>query len=303
MNNEQDVVLLRSEQANELQQTLVLHTVPLYFFRGSTRDGRCSSSGSGVLVKLGGRYFILTAGHCVREAGAASTDAIVLGMKMGAHRFEPNLQSRGDSLAQGIDVGYFEVPPADGAIIESSGTRVFLSENSLCIASGDDLHEQNDWMVISGYPSAMINGDKSRNPGARMLVYSTTIAGTGEAPESRLNPKAGRDEVDLWIPQKGNVDTLSEAQQTMTVPELRGSSGGGCWKAGVRPHQDKPWDVRSIRLVGIHTGSCDSMQIGAETHTFAREHLLAHFLRLIAHDYPDLSPHISEKWPDLDLYN
>jgi hypothetical protein len=294
MNNDQDVVLLQSDQANELQQRLVLHTIPLYFFRGSTDGGRCSSSGSGVLVKLGGRYFILTAGHCVREAGAASTDAIVLGMKMGAHRFEPNLHGRGDSLARGIDVGYFEVPSADAATIESLGSRVFLSENSLCVASGD---------VMSGYPSAIIDGDKSRNPGAKMLVYSTTIAGTGDAPESRLEPKAGRDELDLWIPQKGNVDTLNEAQQTVTVPELRGSSGGGCWKAGVRPHQDQPWDVRRIRLVGIHTGSCDSMQIGAETHTFAREHLLAHFLRLIAHDYPDLRSHILEKSPDVDLYN
>ena len=299
--SEPDLVLLQSKQAKELQQRLVLHTVPLYFFQGSTRDGRCSSSGSGVLIKLASRYFILTAGHCVLEAGLASSNAIAVGIKAGPHRFEPNLERRGNSMAVGIDVGYFEVPPIDAATIESSGSRVFLSENSLYVASGDELQTQNDWMVISGYPSAIREGD-STNPGSKLLLYSTTIAGTGDAPASILEPKAGRDELDLWIPEDGNIDTLSVSQQTATVPELRGSSGGGCWKAGVRPHPET-WDVSRLCLVGIHTGSGVRTQIGTETHSFAREHLLAHFLRLIACDYPDLRSHIAKKWPNLQRCN
>ncbi len=299
MNDDFDTVLLSKDGADAIQQKVALHTVPIHFFRGNAELGKWSSSGSGVLVKLGGRYFIFTAGHCVRDAGNAS-DAIVVGVRNSLHRFQPNLERRNHLLGRGIDVGYFEVPQVD-AITMESGNRVFLSASSLRLASSEWLKEQSDWMVISGYPIAIVEGDVTVNPGARLLVYSTTIAGTGDAPAATFTCQAQSGELDLWIPSKGNVDTLNPDNLAVTVPVLRGASGGGCWTAGVRPHLDEKWHAGRLRLVGIHTGSCDSIEIKGENHVFAREYLLIHYFKLIAEDYPDLREYILENWPDAGL--
>jgi hypothetical protein len=75
----------------------------------------------------------------------------------------------------------------------------------------------------------------------------------------------------------------------------RGMSGGGCWKANVRPRPTS-WSLSSVKLAGIHIGSRDPRR---RNNGFSRKVLIGHHLKLIAKDYEDLASTINERWPQL----
>lgn len=290
-----DEILLR--EAAALQQKIGFHTVPLFFFNGNAAVGNVPTVGSGVLLKLCDHYFIVTAGHCVQDAGSPGRDEIVVGIRTSQHRFSPRLDRRGYIKTNERDIGFFEVPPSDAQIIEANG-KVFLSHTSLVLKTSGELHQINDWMVLAGYPRSIIEGRVETQPGVRLLAYSTTIENTGDAPATRMRPPPGEDVVDLWVPSDGNIATFPVAGGTANVPLLRGASGGGCWLANIRT-QSTHWKPQSIQLVGIHTGSCDTVEIDGAQHVFAREALIAQHIRLIVSEYDDVHSFALREWPDI----
>lgn len=295
---QEDAILLRS--AEDVRFKLGLHTVPLFFLTGSGEIQRSTGNGSGVLVKLGARFFILTAGHCVVE----STDrSIAVGITDTPHRFTPHLVSSGFRYKLGteIDFGYWEVPAADVGWIKANG-RVFLSEAGIEVITTEECLTRDDWMVLGGYPDELVNGDRHTRPGARLLGYSTILAGKGIAPPSRLTRTHLQYEViDLWVPREGNIDATANPPDEIDVPALSGASGGGVWLGGVRP-TPLEWSNSKMRLVGVHSGSCLPFEINGERHVFSREILLGHHLHLIATDYSDLREALLARWPTINSF-
>lgn len=292
---EKDAVLLR--ESAKLQERLSFHMVPLYFFRDNAERGNLLSTGSGVLLRLKDRYFILSAGHCVRDAQYGDT---AIGIRTSKHRFAPTFVGFSYRKDASNDYGFWEVSRLDAGIIRA-GSRVFLSEHSIEVLTSEELRLKNDWMVLSGYPGAITVGDPQEAPSARLLAYSTIISGLDPAPTSRLYPPPTSDyEIDLWVPAVGNIDSLAEEPTRVDVPVLRGASGGGCWRSGVW-ESPETWTPNKLRLVGVHSGSCDRIEVEDGTeHVFAREYLIANHLRLIAQEDSDMHDFVCERWPQLE---
>ncbi|WP_297362778.1 hypothetical protein, partial [Acidiferrobacter sp.] len=269
--------------AKKLEEKIRRHTVQLHFFRGETKERERRGSGSGTLVKLKDRYFILSAGHCVDDAGSPDLDEIAVLITTSPHEFKPKLIRR--ARYPDVDVGFFEVPCTDASTIEAKD-RVFLSEGSISIMSAEDLKARNDWMCIGGYPGVLMEQKTDTGAGSRLLVYSTIIAGTGETPKPTEAPERRCGMLDLWVPPSGNVLTTEHTNQPVAIPTLSGASGGGCWLLRVRPHKVN-WSADDISLVGTHVGSWEET-VSGEKHLFGREILLSWHLVLIAKECPEL---------------
>lgn len=295
---EPDAVLMREGEV--VQRQLAFHTVPLFFFRGKADIGNCTGSGSGVLVKLEQkRFFILTAGHCVEQAGDAGNE-IAVGIDDGPHRWIPMIIRRGRRHSEHTeqDFGYFEIPALDAGRVQA-GWNFFASEQAIDIVLPEDLITKNDWMVISGFPGDIMTGDPQSRVGAGLLTYSTTIAGTGTSPPSSFPRQKNNYRVlDLHVARKGNINSTAEPKQEFSAPALSGASGGGCWLAGVRPDAEQ-WKPQNMRLVGIHIASYPV----DEDNLFAREVLVGHHLRLIAEDCEDLREAMYKRWPNLGTFD
>jgi hypothetical protein len=291
--SELDAVLLR--RTAELQEKIAFHTVPLYFFRGKAERGDQPPSGSGVLLRLQDRHFILTAGHCVRISLGGE---IAVGITDRLHTFIPRLDRCAYVENGEGDYGFWEVPPANASTIASK-SRVFLSHRSIEILTSRELRNANDWLVLGGYPGILASINREEGPTARLLAYSTVISGVDPAPTSTIEPPpSSENEVDLWVPAAGNIDTVG-SRGAVDVPALGGASGGGCWRSGVRPSPER-WEPAKMKLVGVHTGSCKPVRSTDGTnHAFAREGLIANHLRLIAREYEDLRPFLYDRWPQL----
>lgn len=300
LREEQDATLIR--RAGELQSKLALHTVPVAFLKGRAEAGNVSEAGTGLLLRLVDRYFILTAGHCVK--GWQSADHLAVHVTARRGRFTPCVVNSGfryGPAQDGDDYGFWELAAFDASTIQANA-RTFLSEASVEVLTAEDLRERNEWMVLSGYPDAFTT--KARGSRTfRLLQYSTLVAGSGSAPRSTLKAAANpTDFADLWVPRTSNVDALAEEPREIDVPALGGASGGGCWYSRARELGDGGWEPSKMKLVGIHTGAC-KVEESAEgmDPVFTREALIANHLRLIAREYADLREHIGTRWPGLGL--
>lgn len=269
----------------QLQQRLRLWTVPLFFFKDErgklVRDG----NGSGVLFRLGGRSFILTAGHCVT---AARERIISVPVARGAHRFDisPRAMNWG-GLKEVLDFGYFELAPSDVAIIESQH-RAFIGPGRIALLDPTGTDQSSDVFSLCGYPAIEVvdNADGTRTPTPIDVV--TLPASPPITPASTIAaPSTPIPHLDFWIP--GEMRGLrGETETGASVPELRGASGGGWWLLNAL-HDSEGWSLDRLRLVGTHMGSSvDEPMPGGRTHRFARTALISSHMALLLHDFPEL---------------
>lgn len=266
------------------------YTVPIFFLSADMNFDR-AGIGSGVLVKIAERLFILTAGHCAEEYRTGQTAIGVA--KNEPHRFTPQISrvnSRFDRQ-RGIDFGYVELP----ALYErtfSSRSKLFMSQKRILVETPEQLRRDNDRMVVAGYPDAMTQSSTTTRHGTHGYEFfynSTIIAGTGTAMPSTMPPPCpGMQTIDLSVAPEGQVNTTSGYFDEMQIPRFRGMSGGGCWRSCFEA--GGTWEPSQMKLVGIHVGSDDR---------FAREILIGHHLRFLAEDYADLASTIYSTWPEL----
>lgn len=294
--------LIRAEEGpllhgQALQERLQLFTVPIFRFRrGLPEPVDC---GSGVLLKIGGFHFVLTAGHCVE----GDFDSLALGVRNRPHNFliEPAKRNCVLSRERG-DFGYFEISP-DSAGTIAAGNRIFLSERSLEVLTVAEHEGSRGFLALAGYPLALM-GRTDGMTGAKLLVYSTTMAGGEHAPASTLRVAGGenRRELHAWIPQQENVNTLADDRSPVTsIPRLHGASGGGWWNT----HLNRTaWQASAVKLIGTHvSSSIQETETGdGLRHRFSRVSLIGNHLALIAKDYPQLRRRILDTWPSVESY-
>ncbi|WP_133118119.1 hypothetical protein [Burkholderia ubonensis] len=277
----------------ELQGRLQPFTVPFFRFKNAPEPEDC---GSGVLVKIGGFFFVLTAGHCVSGTFAS----IALGVRDYPHRFKFEPLRSGYICSGGRDFGYYEVSKDTVSSIEA-GNRIFLSERSIEVLSASEHEAKRDFLALAGYPLQLMQ-NPGGGTGAALLVYSTTMAGGEHAPASNLTlaVRGAHLEIHVWIPQQDNVHTLANDPTPVTLCTFRGASGGGWWST----HMNRPaWKSTDVKLIGTHVGSGNEIETqDGLRHRFSRVSLVGNHLALIARDYPALRNHINTTWPTVEQY-
>jgi hypothetical protein len=191
-----------------------------------------------------------------------------------------------------------EIPAEDFAAYHSYG-RGYLSPERVLVQPETELRTANDWMVVAGYPDAVVDKSEAGH-GYRLLTYSTTIAGVGQVPASPMRPAHPSMQVlDLCRPLDGQILAFPGDMYEVEVPSFRGASGGGCWKAGVRPDPSK-FAANGMRLSGIHIGTTEEdLDTSIGPCLFMREVLVGHHLRLIADTVHDVRDAVFGHWPQL----
>ena len=294
-----DAVLLR--EGRELDEWLKRYTVPLFFFKGEIEGRNLSGNGSGVLVKIGKSRFILTAGHCVRDWINASR--VVVGIASHNHVFSPRILCRDYRFVEKCeDYGFVEIHPEDAGQIEAC-SKVFMAPTRIEIQLADELIKRDDWLVVSGYPRALVepvgNMNDPAGHGVRLLHVVSTVFGGETCPADLAPiPPACDVAVDVWIPEDGNLDTMSGNFEEIRLPQLAGMSGAGCWLSGVRPTPEN-WVPDKMKLVAIHCGTFPELFSSGEENRLMREVLVANHLRLIVENLPYLREEIFSNWPTL----
>lgn len=223
------------EHVQRLADRLSRHTVPLVFIRSADR----MKGGSGVLLTIGSRDFVLTAGHCVAEGEEAM---IMMGVKDEPHQFTPTLQ-RGRYATKPEDFGFWEVAKPDADYIRACGHKAFLTLQDLALGS----HLPSK-LIFGGYPVGAYEFPEPTLLGWRLVTFFCFITGTGGV-TSWGEDRPGA----LVLVRPAEAVTLVSGQDTAVevLPEFPGASGGGYWyftrsKTG---GEDEPI------LVATHVGS------------------------------------------------
>ena len=282
-----------------IQEFLSPRTAPLLIFdSGACRDP--VSRGSGVLVELGGRHFILTAGHCV-AAGVAAGRMVCLPISTlniaDGSRLVPKplfvkiVKSNYVSKDEGtVDFGYFELDP-DSAGTMKAKFYIFTGIGRI-IVRGRSATQGDEWVLVIGYP-----GDEARVTvrayQARAMLAFTLVAAEDELPEVH-----GRDDfssLDLLLPPECIVSPMPGELEQAEPSSFGGVSGGGCWLVDISLDPEH-WTIdNKPSLCAIHAGT--GIEKGRDF--FLREVPIAYHLRMLADDYPDLAPKIHACWPEI----
>jgi hypothetical protein len=277
----------------EISQRLGLFTVPVGALERGSIGHPPTHVGSGVLVRLKDRFFVFTAGHCCDDIESTILIAIARHRDR-PHRFEANVKNvRRVYTADGADYGYVEVGENDAATIQSQA-RVFASERLLQVVAQTQLITDFEWLTFAGYPRAFHTDYPQRNAsGIRFMYIHGAPSGKTGTPQNPLSPPSPELHfVDLAVPQETTLAAEDGSRRIVGLPSLAGVSGGGCWKPN---RAAETWSPDQYRLVGV-VSSGHSAEIGSEFASFFRVVLIAHHLKLVADDYPDLRDHIYSKF-------
>lgn len=239
--------------------------------------------GSGVLVELDSRYFIVTAGHCVSDF---IHDKIALGVARGRHNFQVDIIDRDhtyDMSAPSHDVGYLEIPGHQGRAAESYW-RVALKLAGFVDLDLPPQQDGRDLFIYGGFPNALavqVEPTSSKREETINFIYFRTAYYNEATPSEDYPPDRY---LNLRVPESVyQIDGPGE-RRSRPMPNLAGVSGGGVWL--IDPlDMDEGFNESSMKLAGLHVATFkrngDPVNLRAIKATEA--------LRLIAKKNPDLA--------------
>lgn len=256
--------------------------------------------GSGVLVSLWERHFILTAGHVVRAVQELKGLPVQLVIANQSHNAKFDLVQRGFVCGNDdddSDYGFFELPAYDASRVKARD-KFFASYKRLHVSAhlADD-----DVYVVSGFPADLADRGLSQT-WMKPCFWAAEPAGTRNVPASSGPTSPYVRVIDLCIdPEDGLTLDFWDRNKTPwtlrpkdNVDPMPGVSGGPCWRTFVRDAPET-WDPKRLRLVGTHRGH-------TKDNKYARQVGIGHHLQLIATAYPDLKGRIYEEWPAVEAY-
>lgn len=293
-----DGVIYRSDTV--IDEFVKPFTVSIISPHPRREDGRPHENrwiGSGFLVQLWERYFILTAGHVVRDVqrlrGAAVNLVIAAAIHDARFLLEPRNFICSDDPGDDADFGYFELHAVDArrvladdkVIAHRRRVEVCTVENDLYAICGFPRHR-----VIDAIPGQTFVGHH------RLTTAAAGFRSIPTAPAARpgiqvLSVSIDDSEIVLDRSADGESITLKDA-----VESLSGTSGGPCWRMHAPSAEGEAWTPESMKVVAIHRGTDPS------AYRFAREVSVGHHLKLIAEDYTELHDRIMHEWPLVQNY-
>jgi hypothetical protein len=257
--------------------------------------------GSGVLVRLWDRFFILTAGHVVSDV-ERSRAPVQLVIAESIHNAQFELPQRRFVWNQDADFGFFELHPHDAARV-TARDKIFATDRWIYVA---DTIGEDDLYVASGFPEALVTGTEQR--WLRFTCWLTSAAGTRKVPPSIAPNPLGTRALDLCVDSKVGValdfrkrDEPAEILRLKPqIDPMPGVSGGPCWRT-FSVDEPTTWTPQRLRLVATHCGRLNVPHEG-ESYQFARQIGIGHHLNLICDTCPDLRDRILGAWPAVEDY-
>jgi hypothetical protein len=232
-------------------------------------QGRHPVSGSGIGLRIGSSYFILTAAHVLKDATLTS-----LWMFHGPSRVEDRVKAvhmgrRGGEKHEILDVGFLEVA-------EKDAKKLGLAFLSLDRLSKDLTTARDNLVMVNGFPNKTIQqvGDGIHT---KALLYITVL-------EHEEDWHDGADptlEIEVDYPE--SVPEI-DATAPVNLPDAPGMSGGGLWESNPG-RQDEIWSGRMVKLLGINT-------VWSPDGRWVRANRVENHLKLIAEEYPHLKEHL-----------
>ncbi|MCE9562125.1 MAG: hypothetical protein K8U57_08725 [Planctomycetes bacterium] len=238
--------------------------------------------GSGVLLEIGGRHFILTAAHVLDLHSSHGIPLWVMPDEIGkrvisldgAVLFASEMPESRDRRDDPMDAGFLELPPQ--IVSELLPSKEFLPLRNIDIR---DPFRARSWYMTVGYPYEVNLPDHDRRSHTSTLFAYASWPYTGE----RGMPPNFNPGFDLLVHYMRNDSTEGDESVLAYVPEPPGVSGCGMWRLAAADKHIETWTADDIRLVGIQ----HSWQRGLETLRGVRA---IHPLRMLALSLPELMP-------------
>jgi hypothetical protein len=229
-------------------------TVPIY----TSIAGVVAPLATGVLLRIGGYHFLLTAAHVLDKVlafdqhGIAATLLITPGAK--GKNLIPlrNLPTIGRTVKG--KSGYREDDPFDVGFLELTEDvvdRLVPDRRFLCLTDLDldDTQDARSRYVVVGFPELYSATDQNRTVTSDPLLYVSLIYRHDRGEIADYNAEV---EIVLdYIPDRSR-DMHGERSKLPAHP--RGISGCGIWRFLVPGQSLQSWSPNSLKLVGIqHT--------------------------------------------------
>jgi hypothetical protein len=269
---------IASVQLEKLAKRAELYSVTFAFCRDPSKP-EDNVQASGVLFKLKGHYFILTAGHVARYVETHGDPYISVANFF--HSFRPKVVQHQSKFSDIDDRGFIELASTDANLIESCN-KVFASPERILSASAKTLKQEGSPLFLFGFPKYY-----AKELNRPFFLISKTL---GNRRPVEL-PQADDDNyIDIQV-DRSKMILFDGTRASHTLPgRLGGASGAGLWKvtSGDFPPED-------IRLVGIATfHSQEHWTKGAPDIGFIRGIRIDKVLALIGDTYPELKTDIEK---------
>lgn len=227
-------------------------TIPFYVMQ----NGGPVQYGSGVLLEIADKHFVLTAAHVMDICQKHESPTYVSSGNVGDSliQFE-DFQSYLSSMPEGgsreddpFDISVSEIPEVLAQNLLGSRRFVRLAD-----IDPRDKQRKGGWYFVFGYPSiqTVVNMDAA-HVNSTGLAYGTVLYGDDRGD---LRNDDRRVQIVIDFLKQGNTD---DNQNLVIVPRPNGISGCGIWRLAHGGASVKLWKPEDKRLVGIeHTWNKD----------------------------------------------
>lgn len=224
------------------------HTVPIF----RETEEKALNFGSGVLVRVEGKPFLLTAGHVLDEV---VTSKDVIGLSTGETGTQ-GVQLLWEAYATNIPPGTAR-PHNDFLDVGAIRLRQDVAEALADRFASEDLVEtrdnelQGNLYLVLGFPGSSKKRKWFKGTAqANSFSYATSLYRL-----ARGTPRGYDPEVEVLVDySKGN--NLSPSFHKVMASDPYGMSGCGIWKLFSSEPRRETWDATTVRLVGLtHTYS------------------------------------------------
>ena len=238
--------------------------------------------GTGVLLTVGGRHFILTAAHVLDVHAERRLPMFIMPEHKGARLvsldgaviYRSEMPVSRNRLDDPMDVGFLEVTPNIASELTSSKT--FLTLDGVDIK---DPFYAKSWYMTVGYPYEVNKSDQKRRKHDSTLFAYASWPYCGE----RGEPSSYRPGFDLFVHFARDDSTEGDEKVLAYVPKPPGVSGCGMWRLASADKPIEDWSPAHIRLAGIQHSWFDDIDA-------LRGVRVIHPLRMLVYSIPELIP-------------
>ncbi len=253
---------------------------------GRTReivDVETQKHASAVKVCIGGRYFLATAGHFLRDARGHELEVV---RRVDESPFPANYVNVCWHEDDSIDVGLVELCPGDAAAIEP-----FVDDRGI-LANWDQNREQNV-LVVGFSQDTHVKVAPSVVVGAMVTFVNTTVmrsdwpAGHFEhEPTDGVDLFVGYDDETNQQMMGSGMEPIRAATGPQQTPNPMGMSGGGIWLPNYHRHPSSGLLQPNAQLLGLQVSFLPDRKL-------LRGVQIDCWLSLAEREYPDLAADVA----------
>jgi hypothetical protein len=185
---------------------------------GRRKGGHYAHCGSGTLVQVGSRRFILTAAHCAQEL--AKWDEIGLTVVEYPHEFVIPAESQSfiirdnKAIEWGPDLAFISIPPSKVGTLTANKLFYNLSKNQPAMLATRPKFDQGLWAFV-GAPASLTSLDNPKSIGFALTVTWAFV--------DRQRKRRDFDYLDVGIGMNSGLLTTN----------FEGVSGGSLWQVNI----------------------------------------------------------------------